>query len=109
MGDVIQLSEANYFGDCPECGRNDGYVNIGRGHWFICKEHKAMWFIGSNLFSDWKGETEEEQRERFDFYGLGSYEEVKPWHRWSQPEFEERPFNPGSGAPPPELDDGIPF
>jgi ssDNA-binding Zn-finger/Zn-ribbon topoisomerase 1 len=58
---------SNYFGGCPECGGNDGYVNIGRGHWFVCKKHKTHWFIGSNLFSTWKDETPEEQRRAVDF------------------------------------------
>jgi len=86
MGDVIQLSEANNFGDCPECGRNDGYINIGRGHWFVCHKHQTMWFIGSNLFSDWKEETEEEQRNNFDLLGLASFKRVEPWYRMGKGE-----------------------
>lgn len=56
-----------YFGGCPVCGDNDGYVNIGRGHWLVCKEHRTRWFIGSNLFSSWRDETPEEQRRAVDF------------------------------------------
>jgi len=25
-----RADEADYFGACPHCGKNDGYVNIGR-------------------------------------------------------------------------------
>ena len=31
----------NYFGACPECGTHDGCVNIGRGHWFFCRQHRT--------------------------------------------------------------------
>jgi len=79
MGDVIEFPEPNYFGDCPKCGRNDGYINIGRGHWFVCDRHKTKWYIGSNLFSCWKDETEEMWLRNAD--ELANYQEVKPWHR----------------------------
>jgi hypothetical protein len=69
-----------YFGLCPHCRNNDGYVNVGRGHWFVCDEHKVMWFIGSNLFSSWKDETEEEQERLFYARGLDDYSHIKPYH-----------------------------
>ena len=53
-------------GVCPTCKRTDGYVNAGKGHWGVCNTHKVLWFIGSNLFSSWKDETEEEQRKAFE-------------------------------------------
>jgi hypothetical protein len=46
-----------YFGGCPECGRN-ACVNVGRDHWLVCEEHKKRDIIGSNLFSSWRHETE---------------------------------------------------
>ena len=52
----------DYFGVCPICKSHDGYLNAGRGHFFICNEHRVVWYVGSNLFSDWRYETEEEQR-----------------------------------------------
>src|ERR1043166_3166003 len=52
----------NYFGGCPKCGRSDGYINHGRDHWFVCDRHGLKWSVGSNLFSDWRNETEEERR-----------------------------------------------
>lgn len=51
-----------YFGGCPECGETDGYVNTGAAHWFVCNAHRVRWFVGINLFSSWKDETESEQR-----------------------------------------------
>jgi hypothetical protein len=48
----------DYFGGCPECGRQDGYLNVGRSHFIICDEHKVGQCIGENLFSSWKDETE---------------------------------------------------
>jgi len=38
-----------HFGLCPHCHKHDGYVNIGKGHWFVCHEHKVMWCIGYNF------------------------------------------------------------
>lgn len=53
----------NWPGVCPECGKNDGYLNIGRDHWFYCRKHRVKWCIGSNLFSSWRRETREEWEE----------------------------------------------
>ena len=50
-------SHDNPWGVCPQCGGTDGVINIGRGHWFVCHEHKKIWFAGSNLFSTWKCES----------------------------------------------------
>ena len=68
----------NYFGGCPHCGHDDGYANVGRGHWFFCSAHKTTWCIGSNLFSSWRGQTEEEQRRIYNEIGLGEFTEVEP-------------------------------
>lgn len=48
------------FGGCPECGGDDGYLNVGRDHWMFCETHRTRWLFGSNLFSSWRHETEEE-------------------------------------------------
>jgi hypothetical protein len=50
------------FGSCPECGRNDGYRNIYRQHFFFCEEHQITWVPGSNLFSSWRAEGREDWR-----------------------------------------------
>ena len=65
-----------YFGVCPICRKNDGYINVGRGHWFLCDEHKIKWLAGSNLFDSSKEQTEEEQRQIYDARGVGDYKEV---------------------------------
>lgn len=54
--EIVETEE--YFGGCPECGRTDGFLNVGRSHWFICKQHKTKWCVGSNLFSSWRYESE---------------------------------------------------
>ena len=71
-----QVTTDEYFGGCPECGKTDGYVNIGRNHWFVCDQHKTKWCAGSNLFSSWKDETEEEQRRLFE--PVADYQIVEP-------------------------------
>ena len=87
----------SYFGLCPHCHDNDGFINLGRGHWFLCHEHKVMWFIGSNLFGNWRDETEDEQRAIYDAHGVGTYTEINPYRPppteeelWQQAEYEER-------------------
>jgi hypothetical protein len=47
-----------YFGVCPRCKRNDGLLNVGHSHWFVCHEHRVTWCIGSNLFSGWRDHDE---------------------------------------------------
>ena len=44
-------------GGCPYCGQNEGYMNIGRSHWYSCSKHKTKWLIGENLFSSWRDEN----------------------------------------------------
>lgn len=65
------LSE--HFGTCPDCGRHDGYINIGRSHWFYCREHETRWIAGHNLFDSWKDETREEQQTRYDELDFGTF------------------------------------
>ena len=65
-----------YFGGCPECGKQEGVLNIGRDHWAVCDTHKNKWPIGSNVFSSWRDETERvwARNER----RLADYINVKP-------------------------------
>jgi hypothetical protein len=66
-----------YFGLCPNCGGgNDGYLNIGKGHWFVCNQCKTKWFFGSNLFSTWRYEDEDTWRQNH--AKLADYQEVEP-------------------------------
>ena len=70
---------SDYFGLCPTCHKDDGYLNVGRTHWFYCKEHKKRWCVGSNLFSSWRDETEEQQRKFYDEVGMSEFETVEPY------------------------------
>ncbi len=91
MGTVIEFPgvRANvttdaYFGGCPYCGANDGHMNVGREHWFVCNRHKTKWRVGSNLFSAWKDEdpavcTRNE-------YRLENYMEVEPTYSGGAPD-----------------------
>jgi hypothetical protein len=67
---------SEYFGGCPQCGKNDGFTNIGREHWFYCAAHRARWCLGSNLFSGWREETEATWRCNAEF--LAGFAEVEP-------------------------------
>jgi hypothetical protein len=74
----IRAKVTNYFGGCPECGGDDGYLNYRRNHYFICKAHKTSWHIGSNLFSDWRYETEDDWKRNAEL--LDGFREVMPVH-----------------------------
>ena len=67
------------FGGCPKCGgphQNDGYLNIGRGHWVYCEIHRLKWCAGENLMRSWRDQTETEWRENFSY--LRDFAEVEP-------------------------------
>jgi hypothetical protein len=72
----MTIKTDEYFGGCPECGKTDGYLNTGSAHWFVCDAHRVRWCIGSNLFSSWRDETEDEQRRAWE--RVDDYAEVKP-------------------------------
>ncbi len=80
MSDVVQFKQRvttdQYFGGCPHCGGNDGYMNVGSEHWFRCDEHRTNWKAGSNLFSGWRNEDETIWRENE--YRLAEYQTVEP-------------------------------
>lgn len=73
---VIQFPEIDYWGGCPKCGKNDGYLNAGREHWFICHRHRVKWLVGTNLFSSWQEEDESTWRRNGQV--LAGYREVRP-------------------------------
>lgn len=74
-GDSVPCDDPK-FGRCPTCGRNDGYLNLGREHWFKCDEHGLKWWGGENLFSTWRDETSEIWKSNDEL--LGDYLEVEP-------------------------------
>ena len=85
----------DHFGLCPVCHRTDGHLNIGRSHVYVCHVHKNRWPVGSNLFSDWRKESEETWDRNAEL--LAGYTEVEPYY---YPEtVRTRPNNsPGSRA-----------
>jgi hypothetical protein len=70
-------ADGGYFGVCPTCGSNDGFVNVGSDHWFICHEHKIRWCVGSDLFEAWRYETEEKCGHNRSW--LRTYREIEPF------------------------------
>ncbi len=64
------------FGACPQCGRYDEYLNVGRSHWLVCRRHRVKWCAGENLFSGWKSETEETWKQNAAI--LAGFREVMP-------------------------------
>jgi hypothetical protein len=49
--------DEQYFGSCPFCLDNDGYLNIQRAHYFYCRIHRVVWLAGENLFSSWREQS----------------------------------------------------
>jgi hypothetical protein len=85
MGKVIALKRKEttprnnfdtHFGVCPACGSHDGFVNIGKNHFFVCHQHKHAWNVGWNLFSCWQEETEEDWKKNEAL--LNGYRFVEP-------------------------------
>jgi len=69
-----RAEKASHFGECPECGKNDGYLNVRKCHFFVCHQHKTAWSVGWNLFSSWREETEktwEENARLLEGYRVG--------------------------------------
>jgi hypothetical protein len=50
----------DHFGNCPECGRTDGCLSVGSDHWYHCRMHRTKWWVGSNLFSGWRDQSEDD-------------------------------------------------
>ena len=68
----------DHFGVCPTCGQTDGCLHVGREEWFVCHEHKAKWYVGSNLFSAWRSMTDEEFERNAEL--LKGYDVVESLH-----------------------------
>lgn len=48
---------------CPKCHSPiSDYFNAGKAHFGLCHACRIHFFAGSNLFSSWRDQTEEEQR-----------------------------------------------
>lgn len=76
---VMPFPEKEYSvrcGVCPKCAKTDGFYNLGKEHWFICRDHKSKWFAGVNMFEGWENQTvaQAESIEKL----LSGYKEVVP-------------------------------
>ena len=77
---TVIYDDVELWGGCPHCHRNDGMINVGKSQWVVCKAHKVMWRIGTNLFSGWRDQTYEEQLRIYDELGCEDFEEItRPW------------------------------
>lgn len=45
---------------------------------FFCKEHKTKWLAGSNLFSSWRNQMEDDQRKIYDELCFGEFKHIEP-------------------------------
>ena len=97
-------TEIPYFGGCPKCRDSDTCWNINRDHWMTCDIHRTKWHVGSNLFSCWREQTEEDWA--LSRAVLKQYKEVEPvyWNIANEPTSDEQPVAV-SGVP----GDDIPF
>ena len=76
---VMPFPEIQYSircGVCSKCGKTDGFVNLGKEHWFICRDHKSKWLAGINMYEGWKNQTVA-QTESIELM-LSSYKEIVP-------------------------------
>lgn len=71
-----EIQYSKHCGLCPKCGKSDGYVNLGKEHWIICRDHKFKWFVGVNLFDGWQNQTVA-QAQSIELM-LNSYKEIVP-------------------------------
>lgn len=73
-----------YFGVCPTCELTDGYLNVGRAHFFVCHVHRVRWLIGDNLFSSWRFLSPDEWQANWD--QIKEYEDILPYRPDAQEE-----------------------
>lgn len=72
----VVRNTAHYFGACPHCGGSDEFLNVGGEHWFICRAHRKKWYVGENLFSGWRDESEATWQRNATT--LSQYREIEP-------------------------------
>ena len=80
-----EIGTQGYWGFCPDCHRlPNGYINMGKDHFFICPACRVYWFVGSN-FLGWPDETEQQQRATYDRMGIADFRPAKSAHypEWS--------------------------
>jgi hypothetical protein len=83
--DIVHLpTRGDYWGGCPVCRRNNGFLSIGPKHWVVCNVHKVKWHVGYNIFS---GGHEMPAEQRFKNRDkLAQYREVEPINDWNESE-----------------------
>jgi hypothetical protein len=80
-GLLLKFPKPGRLGDCPTCGRNDGFLNVYKSHWCICRRHKVKWYVGYDLFPGWREETEEDWKRNLQI--LSQYQEVRAkFRKW---------------------------
>ena len=71
-----RYADYQYFGACPYCLNNDGFLNIGPLHWFYCRIHKTKWLSGENLFACWRTDRESDWQDNHQY--LSTFQNVAP-------------------------------
>jgi len=66
------------FGVCPKCFFVGECLHVGKSAWYCCPCCGVKWFVGENVFSDWRDMTDEEFKENSEL--LETYEIVEPVH-----------------------------
>ncbi|MEQ9002335.1 MAG: hypothetical protein RIE74_02100 [Pseudomonadales bacterium] len=74
----MRLPTLNHFGGCPKCHGDAPYLNLRRDHWFYCARDRLAWKIGSNLFSSWRYESEQDWQRNADMLDSGGYTHCEP-------------------------------
>ena len=82
MSNIIKMPLPDKIGrGCPKCGRYSMILNIGRAHWAYCDVHRFRWCIGSNLFSSWHEQTEDDWAKNAQF--LSRFTDAACWRNRS--------------------------
>ena len=66
---------------CPKCNAPvSDYMNVGKAHFGLCHTCRLHFFAGANLFSSWRDQSEEEQREIHNGWVV-----EKNYRQWTDP------------------------
>ncbi len=80
MAEIIRLPGANYFGNCPKCGGNDGILDSGQNFWCVCHKHRFKWWAGPDLELEREEEYENAWKDNAKI--LAGYKKIKPLYRF---------------------------
>ena len=47
MAQIINFPEISFYGGCPRCGENSGYLNVLSDQFVVCDRHQVYWWIGA--------------------------------------------------------------